>query len=272
MIAVEPLAGASAGPLAINLLTTAAVTMGVMIATFCYARAKDRYRTVDVVWGVAFAVVAVVGLGLSAGHGDPGRRFLVTALTVVWGLRLALHIGLRARGAPEDPRYAAMLARAPGRRSWYAFTKIYLLQGALVWFVSLPVQVAQYEKGALGPIAAAGCALWLFGFCFEAIGDWQLVRFKADPANRGTLLQTGLRRYTRSPNYFGDACVWWGLFAIAADQPVGLLTVLSPVVMNWLLAYGSGRPLMERHLAATRPDYARYAAHTSRFLPRRPTR
>lgn len=260
----------------LNLAVTAAVLLALMVAAFLVGRALDRHRIIDAVWGGAFALVAVVTFGLSSGHGDMARRFLITVLTVVWGLRLSVHIGLRGRGAPEDPRYAAMLAKAPGSRNAYAFRKVYLLQGALVWFVSLPIQVGQYTR-AFAPwltvlTAVVGCALWAVGFFFETVGDWQLARFKADPAHRGRLLDTGLRRYTRHPNYFGDACVWWGLLVLACLTPWGLLTVLSPAVMTWLLTNGSGKPLMEKHLMATRPEYAAYAARTSSFLPRPPRR
>lgn len=260
----------------VNFAVTAGVLLVLMAGAFLVGRAIGKHRIVDAVWGAAFAVVALVSLGMSTGHGDPARRVLISALTVVWGLRLAVHIGLRGRGAPEDPRYEAMLAKAPGSRDWYAFRKVYLLQGALVWFISLPVQVGQY----LGPVApgwtvataVVGGALWALGFTFESVGDWQLARFKTDPAHRGQLLTTGLRRYTRHPNYFGDACVWWGLFVLGILAPWGLLTILSPLVMTWLLTSGSGKPLMEKHLKETRPEYAAYAARTSGFIPRPPRR
>jgi steroid 5-alpha reductase family enzyme len=269
------MSGTVLGPLWINLAVTAAGTLALMLAVFALGVARDRHRVIDAFWGAAFALVAVISVLLSAGHGDPARRALITTLTVVWGLRLSAHIGRRGRGAPEDPRYEALLARAPGSRTWYAFTRVYLLQGALVWFISLPIQVGDYGTAALGgaplaALAALGSALWLFGFCFEALGDWQLSRFKADPAHRGVLLTGGLRRYTRHPNYFGDACVWWGLFLLGAGQWIGLLTVLSPAVMTWLLTRGSGTPLLDAHLARTRPEYAEYAARTSGFWPRRP--
>jgi steroid 5-alpha reductase family enzyme len=269
--------GIAWGPLGLNLAATAGALLALMTAVFGYGLARDRHRAIDAVWGAAFALVAAIGLLLAAGNGDVGRRLLLTGLTVVWGLRLAIHIGLRGRGAPEDPRYEAFLSKARGNRTWFAFTRIYLLQGFLVWFVSLPVQFGQYATGAGNRLASAatvtvGCALWILGFAFETVGDWQLSRFKADPANRGRLMRTGLRRYTRHPNYFGDACVWWGLFLIAASTWSVLLTIPSPVVMTWLLTRGSGKPLLEARLARTRPDFADYAATTSGFLPRRPRR
>jgi steroid 5-alpha reductase family enzyme len=146
----------------------------------------------------------------------------------------------------------------------------------LIWFISMPVQVGQYVRPFSSWLtvvtAVVGCVAWAVGFAFESVGDWQLARFKSSPEHKGRLLTTGLRRYTRHPNYFGDACVWWGLFVVACLSPWGLLTILSPLVMTWLLTSGSGKPLMEKHLKETRPEYAAYTARTSSFIPRPPRR
>ena len=244
-------------------------------AVFVVGVARQRHRYVDAVWGSAFALVAVVTAAMTTGHGDGWRRWLLTVCTVLWGLRLSIHIARRGRGAPEDPRYAAMLAKARGNPTVVAYTKVYLLQAVLVWFISLPVQVGLVATGSSGAgavVAVIGVLLWLLGIGFEAIGDWQLARFKADPANHGRLMSEGLWRYTRHPNYFGDACVWWGLFLIGAGAWPVLLTVASPVLMTWLLTSGSGKPLVEAHLSTTRPGYADYAARTSGFIPRPPKR
>ncbi|WP_432171129.1 DUF1295 domain-containing protein [Streptomyces sp. 1222.5] len=250
----------------------AAVTAAaVMLVTFAIALARGVHRVVDVAWGAAFAAVAVVTLAASAGQGDPARRLLVTGLTVVWGLRLAVHIALRGRGHGEDPRYEAMLARARGDRNLYALRMIYLLQGALVLVVSLPVQAAQYAPRPLSVLAWAGVAVWAVGLFFEAVGDAQLARFKADPANRGRVMDRGLWRLTRHPNYFGDFCVWWGLFLVACDGgwQAAAVSVVSPLVMSVLLIDGSGKRLLERHMAG-RPGWDVYAARTSAFFPRPP--
>ncbi|NUS14515.1 MAG: DUF1295 domain-containing protein, partial [Streptomyces sp.] len=172
----------------------AATALLVMLGTFAIALNLDMHRVVDTAWGLAFAAVAAVTFGLSAAQGDPGRRLLVTVLTVVWGLRLAVHISRRGRGHGEDPRYEAMLARAPGNRNLYALRMVYLLQAALVWLVSLPVQAAQYTPRPLSALAFAGTAVWAVGLFFEAVGDAQLARYKADPANRGRVMDQGLWR------------------------------------------------------------------------------
>jgi len=264
--------GTDLGAWADTLPVTAGVSLLLFVTAFAVGVRSKRYRVVDVVWGAAFTAVAVVSFALSAGHGDLARRVLALVLTSVWGLRLAGHIAVRSHGKAEDPRYVRLLDKARGSRAWYAFTRIYLLQALLVWFVSLPVQVAMFGTAAPGPQTGAAGALWLLGFAFEAIGDRQLAGFAADPANRGRLMTDGLRRYTRHPNYFGDACVWWALFLLAADQWAGLSTIASPIVMTLLLTVGSGMRLADRHMARTRPEYADYARRTSGFIPRPPRR
>lgn len=258
------------GAFAVNLGWAAAASLAVMLVTFAIAVRRGLHRIVDIAWGIAFTAVAVVSCAASAGEGDPGRRYLVTALTALWGLRLAGHIARRGRGHGEDPRYEQLLGKAPGSRNLYALRMVYLLQGALVWLVSLPVQAAQYVPDPMTAFAGAGTALVVLGVCFEAVGDAQLARFKADPAHKGRIMDQGLWRYTRHPNYFGDFCVWWGLYLIACDSAAAAaLTVVSPLVMSCLLIWGSGKRLLERHMAQ-RPGYAQYAVRTSGFFPRPP--
>ncbi|MEU8585922.1 DUF1295 domain-containing protein [Streptomyces sp. NPDC048664] len=258
---------------AVNLAWAAASALAVLLATFAIALRKGVHRIVDTAWGVAFAAVAVATWYASAGEGDPGRRALVTALTAVWGLRLAAHIARRGRGHGEDPRYENLLSRAPGNRTWYALRTVYLLQAALVWLVSLPVQAAAYAPRPLSALAWAGAAVWAVGLFFETVGDAQLARFKADPANRGRIMDQGLWALTRHPNYFGDFCVWWGLFLVACDGGAApaAVSVVSPLAMSALLIGGSGKRLLERHMAG-RPGWAAYAARTSGFFPRPPRR
>jgi len=247
-------------------LTVLAVVL-VLGVTFLVAVRLGRHSVVDVAWGLGFVAVAGTSYLASAGSGDDARRALVLVLTAVWGLRLAAHIAWRSRRQGEDPRYAALLARSAGNRTWYAVRSIYLTQAAAMWFVSLPVQVAAFQTQGLGPVAWAGIVVWATGMFFETVGDHQLQRFRSDPGSRGKVLDTGLWRYTRHPNYFGDACVWWGLWLVAADAWPGALTVLSPVLMTWLLARGTGKPLLEKDIAHRRPGYADYVRRTSGFVP-----
>ncbi len=244
----------------------------VLGTTFLVARHLGKHAVVDVAWGLGFAVITVAAWLTSLDDGDPGRRALIGLLTISWGLRLAVHIGLRSRGHGEDPRYLEVLSQASGNRTLFVVKRIYLAQGATMWFVSLPVQVAMFETPGLGVVEWLGAVLWVVGFTFESVGDWQLTRFRRDPASKGTVLDTGLWRYTRHPNYFGDAAVWWGLSLIAFGAWPGILTVLSPVLMTWLLARGTGKPLLERGIGQRRPGYAEYVRRTSGFFPLPPRR
>ncbi|WP_184928889.1 DUF1295 domain-containing protein [Saccharothrix ecbatanensis] len=243
-----------------------------MVVTFTVSVVRNRHDTLDIAWGPGFALIASTTFLLSSGQDDTTTRVLVTVLTVVWGVRLAVHIGLRSRGEPEDHRYAEMRRRARGNPHLHVLVRAYVAQAIVLWLVSLPVQVAQYGTGVHPALMAAGAVLWLVGVVFEAVGDWQLQRFRADPGNRGRVLDRGLWRYTRHPNYFGDACVWWGLFLLACSSWHGLVTVVSPVLMTFVLARGTGKPMLEEHLRRRRPAYADYVQRTSGFFPLPPRR
>ena len=244
----------------------------VLGATFVVALRLGRHAVVDVAWGLGFAAIAVAAFAASEGAGDGTVSGLALVLTVLWGVRLAVHIGLRSRGHGEDPRYVELLAKAPGNPQLFALQRIYLTQGVVMWFVSLPVQVAMFEQGGANLATWVGVAVWLVGFTFETVGDAQLTRFRNDPGSKGQVLDTGLWRFTRHPNYFGDDCVWWGLSLIAFSAWPGVLTILSPLAMTWLLAKGTGKPLLEKDMASRRPGYADYVRRTSGFVPLPPKR
>ncbi|MET9230595.1 DUF1295 domain-containing protein [Lentzea sp. NPDC003310] len=233
-------------------------------ALFLYADSRKRYDLIDSVWGPGFAVIAVITLLLA--DGDATRQWVVTALTVVWGVRLGVHIHSRNRGKDEDPRYQDILKRAKGNPRLRMY-RVYLLQAVLMWVVSLPVQAAQHLEAPFGVLDVVGVVVWVVGFAFEAVGDWQLSQFRADPANKGAVMDRGLWRYTRHPNYFGDSVVWWGLFLFALHSWWGAATVIGPLVMTWLLAKGSGKPLLEKDIVSRRPGYAEYVRRTSGFFP-----
>ena len=256
-----------------GLALTAAANLVVFLATWMVGRKVGRWNVVDTTWGLSFAVVAAVSFGWSIqADGDATRRVLVLALTVVWGLRLAGYIGVRSRGKGEDPRYAEILARAPGNRDVYALRIVILTQAFLSWLVSMPVQVAMYERAPGTGLMWAGVALWAVGFFFESVGDAQMARFRNDPANRGKVMDRGLWRYTRHPNYFGDASVWLGLYLIAASRWPGVTTFLSPVAMLYFLYFKSGKGLLERNMADSRAGYREYMQRTSGFVPLPPRR
>ncbi|MGU3431455.1 DUF1295 domain-containing protein [Actinomycetes bacterium M1A6_2h] len=233
-----------------------------------------RHNVVDVTWGLGFVVVAVAAA--LSGTGDGWRRILFVVLVGVWGLRLASSMFRRSRGKGEDPRYEEMLGRAGGHPVWTAVRKIYLTQALALWFVSLPLQVSAVTHGSFGIVSALGVALWLVGLTFETVGDAQMDKYKADKAQlpkdqQPTVMDRGLWAWTRHPNYFGDACVWWGIFLVAAAHWPGVLTAASPVAMTYFLVFATGAKLLERSMEK-RPGYREYQQRTSYFIPRPPKR
>jgi len=253
-----------------------------LISAACFAglwligvRLRD-VTFVDAWWGLGMALLAGASFAATGGAGP--HRLALTGLCAAWGLRLGVHLLLRWRREGPDRRYEAILGHAQSVRGW-SFAKASLLfvfatQAPLQFIVCLPVQLGQVAANAapLGPLAWAGLALGLIGLGFEAVGDAQLARFKADPARHGQVLDTGLWRYTRHPNYFGDACVWRGLFLIAAETPYGLWALPGPVLATWTLMKWSGAPTVEGRLRKTRPGYEAYVARTSGFVPWPPRR
>ena len=224
----------------------------------------------DIAWGLVFVVVAWVGFTL--GEGEPAM-LLAALMTTIWGLRLAVYIGLRNRGHGEDRRYTAMRARRPGKFWIWSLFGVFLLQGLLAMIVSLPLQsLAVSDNGAIGIVCLAGVGVFLFGLGFEAIGDAQLSAFRRDPASQGEVMDAGLWRYTRHPNYFGDAVVWWGLWLVAVGGGAGLWTALGPALMTYLLLRVSGVAMLESDIAERRIGYAAYVQRTSAFFPRPPLR
>ena len=240
-----------------------------MVATAVEGHRQGRVSVVDTTWGLGFVLVASVAAVVGDGAG--WRRLALLVIVAVWGLRLAWHLHQRNSGKGEDPRYAAMLEKEQGNPTLVAIRKVYGIQGLSVWFVSLPIQVSAAAGGGAAPVAVVGVVLWLLGVSFESLGDMQLKDFKADPANKGAVMDRGLWSWTRHPNYFGDSCVWWGIWLVAASAWPGVLTVLSPVAMTYFLVFATGARLLERHMAE-RPGYADYQRRTSYFLPRPPRR
>ena len=224
---------------------------------------------VDRFWGLAFLVIASAARTFSDGF--DGRACLALALTAVWGIRLSIHITARNLGHGEDYRYRAM------RRYWGAkfplvsLVTVFGLQALLAWIVSLPTQAAISAQSPdhFTLLDAAGLLTWIVGFAFETLGDWQLRRFKSDPASKGRTMDRGLWRYTRHPNYFGDALLWWGLWLLAGSTGAWW-TAVGPALMTFLLVRVSGVSLLEVQLRKNKPDYEAYCSRTSAFLPRPP--
>ena len=241
-------------------LAAVAVVMGLTVAA---SLRVGRVAVVDVAWGLMFVAVAIAVVVWSP---DP-HSWLVAGLVTVWGARLAWHIGRRSRGHGEDPRYAAMLG--DGGFS-LALRKVFLVQAVAAFVISLPIMVAGAYELRWVWLVALGALVWLVGLVFESVGDAQLAAYKAQPKDtRPPVMDRGLWRWTRHPNYFGDACVWWGIWiagALATGWLPGLLTVVAPLAMTYFLAFATGARLLERTMMQ-RPGYPEYAARTSMFVP-----
>lgn len=241
----------------------------VMVLTWVASLVRHDASLVDRVWGIGFAVVAASVFFTV--DGDAGRQLLLLVMTALWGVRLSAYLTWRNWGHGEDFRYQAMRRRHGARFPWVSLVTVFGVQGALMWVVGLPVMLGQVpETPGLGVLAAIGVVVWAVGLGFETVGDAQLTRFKADPANAGRVMDRGLWRYTRHPNYFGDACVWWGIAIVAAESGLGAIGIVGAVVMTVLLRRVSGVTLLERSLKKRRPGYDDYIARTSPFVPRPP--
>ena len=261
-----------------GLLFNAALLAAVMLALWLVAVRIDDVSFVDAVWGGAMALLAFASWWRLEAPG--ALAHLIAAMTVAWGARLAIHLLRRWRREGEDQRYARMLRkdRERGTFAQAALVKVFLGQALLLFLVSSPAQVgilASEAPAPIDPLALAGLALYLVGIAFEWIGDWQLARFRADPANEGSVLDSGLWRYTRHPNYFGDACAWWGIWLACASAGWGyaLWTVAGPLFLTFTLTRWSGAALLEAGMRKKRDDaYADYVARTPAFVPWFPRR
>jgi steroid 5-alpha reductase family enzyme len=225
---------------------------------------------IDGWWALGMVVLAAQSF-LFVGQGGK-HAIALTVICAVWGIRLGAYLLWRWRSHGPDRRYVAMMAAAKSERGWGHATAslllVFAVQAPLQFVVALPVQLGQVGPDTrLGILAFAGMVLAVFGIAFESIGDFQLVKFRGDPSNDGKVLQSGLWRYTRHPNYFGEACTWWGLYLIAADHGLGVWSLPGPILLTVLLTRWSGVPTVEGHMRRKRPDYEAYVERTPGFIP-----
>jgi steroid 5-alpha reductase family enzyme len=260
----------------LELLVVNAVVLAVFFTVVAFLCIRNGDLTpVDAAW--ASGMVLLAASSALQTDGLPARKWLLTGLCAVWGVRLATHLLRRWRRQGPDSRYVAIVGRAQKRKGW-SFTKaavlmVFALQAPLLLIVALPVQLGQLDRSpALGPLAMIGALLAIIGIAVETVADLQLTRFKADPENATSVMDRGLWRYTRHPNYFGDTCTWWGLFLIAAETSSGRWALPGPLLLTWTLSRWSGAPLVEHKLRRTRPGYEAYVARTSSFVPWFPKR
>lgn len=255
----------AAGSMFSILTGNAALVAGMMFVLWLISLRVGDVSFIDAFWALGFVAIAWV---TAARLGLEGlRTLLVCALVTIWGLRLGTHLFVRWRARGADKRYTALIEAARLPVPLYTLVYIFLLQGVLMWVVSLPVQLGQAgDPQALGLLALSGGLLATLGIAFETVGDWQLASFRADPANRHQVMDRGLWRYTRHPNYFGDCCFWWGIYLIACEAPGGWASLPGPILMTLLLVKWSGAGLLEKSLRS-RPGYEDYVRRTSAFIP-----
>lgn len=252
----------------------------VMLALWPISVWRNDPSFIDSIWPLGFILMAL------SSAVSVGTNYLVQPvfwMVLVWGLRLGLHLFTRWMHEGADKRYDALKARARFNVHLFVLVTVFVLQGILLWLTSLPIQNAMVRAEGWAPFermdgfALAGLALFVVGLLFETIGDWQLARFKANPDNAGKVMDQGLWRYTRHPNYFGDACVFWGIYLVgrAGADPFwgdGAWTIIGPIFLTWTLTRWSGKALLERNLMESRPDYADYVRRTPGFVPGFPKR
>jgi len=251
--------------LALNL----ALVLAAMTALWLVALRLKDVSFIDAVWPMAMLLLALATWPRTGG--DEARKLLLVGLCAVWALRLGGHLFIRWRGHGEDRRYKTLLDAQAEKGRGFAVASlffVFLPQGAFAWLNSLPVQLGQVAATpAVGWIGWAGVALAVFGIVFEAVADAQLAAFRKDPANKGQVMDRGLWHWSRHPNYFGEACVWWGLYALAAETTPGLWSVAGPIFLTFTLTKWSGIGLTEKGMSDSRPGYADYVRRTSAFIP-----
>lgn len=236
-----------------------------MTLFFLLAQALKDNGIVDIGWGIGFIVLSTVlaftGIEITQ------RQFLLYILIFLWGFRLSFHIFLRNNGKPEDFRYANW------RKEWgkfvviRAFLQVFMLQGFFIFIIALPIIITKLSSPeSLGIIEIVGAAIWLVGFYFEAMGDYELLKFKKDPKNKGQIITTGLWKYTRHPNYFGECVMWWGIFIVSIPSDYVWISMISPIVITWLLTRVSGVPMLEEKYKGNK-QFEDYAKKTNAFVP-----
>jgi len=258
------------------LATNAALLVVCFVALWLLCLKLGDVTPVDSFWAWGMLVMALATF-VQADSGQPQRKLLLVALCALWAARLGSYMIWRWRDHGPDRRYQALLGRAQAKKGW-SFAKssgllVFATQAPLLFVVCLPVQLGQIGAApGIGPLGWIGAALAVSGTLFETIGDLQMVRFKRDPGSVGTIMDRGLWRFTRHPNYFGDALTWWGIYLVAAETATGLWALPGPLLLTWTLMKWSGAPTVEGKLRKTRPGYAEYIARTSGFIPLPPRR
>jgi steroid 5-alpha reductase family enzyme len=247
-----------------TLLTSAGIIWAHATLWFFISLWKKRNDVADIAWGLGYVVLALyLHFSFPASPVD----LVVYGLVAIWGIRLALHIGLRTRKKTEDFRYKQW------REEWgksflvRSYLQVYILQAGFLLIIATPLFiVSQNEVSTWSWLSYGGIILWMVGFCFQAVGDFQLSQFKKKPQNKGHIIQSGLWKYSRHPNYFGEICMWWGVFLIVLHLPYGWLGIISPLTITLLLVFVSGIPMLEKKYEGN-PEFEAYKQKTSALIP-----
>ena len=257
--------------LLIYVLNFTAVALMMLVGWLISLRRRN-VTVVDSLWGIGFVLIAWITFIFADGY--TGRALVLALLTTIWGGRLSIYLAWRNKDKKEDPRYGTWRQKY-GDRFWIvSLFNVFLIQALFLWVIALAMQYGQMAAAPdrLTWLDYLGVTMWLTGFVFEAVGDWQLTRFKADPANKDKVMDQGLWAYTRHPNYFGEALLWWGIFLIALSTPGSFWTIISPVVITLTLVKMTGIALTEKVILEKKPIYSGYMARTSAFFPWFPKR
>lgn len=256
---------------------SALVICALMMSIWLLSLVQRNASLIDIGWGLGFVLIGLACYFQKPQAVNPAPRSLADelflVLIVLWGIRLSVYLCWRNWGKPEDYRYRAMRDKWGSSFGMVSLLTVFALQGLIMWVVSLPIQYGLgYGQTASSGLLTCGGLVWLAGWLFESVGDWQLARFKSNPDNRNQVCDRGLWRYTRHPNYFGDFLVWWGFYLLALAQAAPWWTVVSPLVMSFLLMRVSGVPLLEKAMVQTKPGYAEYLERTNAFFPGPPAK
>ena len=254
-------------PFAASYLKGLGFIIGALTGLWLVSLAIKDSSIIDIFWGSGFVLMGWFYAWSFDWANLTPRNILFLSLVSIWGLRLTIYLAFRNLGKGEDYRYVQWREQYGENYWWVSYLRVYVLQGWMLWIISACFVPTLLSDAPLGLIEYIGVLIWAIGLLFETVGDWQMMRFKNNPENKGKVLNTGLWKYTRHPNYFGDALVWWGFFCFALAHPQGVWFIFCPAFMTFMLMKISGAAMLEVNLKKTKPAYKEYIERTSGFFP-----
>ena len=247
-----------------SFILTLLVIIAYFLTLFVIAQVLKNNSIVDIGWGLGFVIVA--GFNALVFGVNNISQIIILCLVSLWGIRLSYHIFMRNYKKPEDFRYQEMRQKWKGNQAVNALFIVFLFQGLMMYIVSLPITIIFFSNEKWSALTIIAVIVWVVGYFFETVGDWQLKQFIKSPQNKGKIMTKGLWAYTRHPNYFGEAVMWWGVGILALSHPLGIIGVISPILITYLLVFVSGVPLLEKKYADN-AEFIEYAKQTSKFIP-----